>query len=52
MPEGKTPLRIPRFRNVNNFKMDLGVLWTELVWLRMREHWRAPVHVMMDLRVP
>jgi hypothetical protein len=38
-PEGKTQLGQPRCRWVNNIRIDLlefGVIWTELVWLRIR----------------
>jgi hypothetical protein len=38
-PEGKSPLGRPRYRWVDNIKMDLrqdGVVWTGLIWLRIR----------------
>jgi hypothetical protein len=37
-PEGKKPLGRPRWRWVDNIRMDLvedGVVWTGLVWLRV-----------------
>jgi hypothetical protein len=41
-PEGKRPLGSPRYRWVNNIKMDLreigwgdGVVWTGLIWHRI-----------------
>jgi hypothetical protein len=37
-PEGKRPLGRPRRRWIDNIKMDLleiGLLWTGLVWLRI-----------------
>jgi hypothetical protein len=35
--EGKRPLGRPRHRWVDNIKMDIeGMVWTGLVWLRMR----------------
>jgi hypothetical protein len=34
-PEGKRPLGRPRRRWVDNSRMDLGVMWTGLVWLRI-----------------
>jgi hypothetical protein len=37
-PDGKRPLGRPRRRWIDNIKMDLleiGVLWTGLVWLRI-----------------
>jgi hypothetical protein len=34
-PEGKRPLGRPRRRWVDNIRMDLGMMWTGLVWLRI-----------------
>jgi hypothetical protein len=34
-PEGTTPLGKPRSRWMDNIKMDHGVVWTGLVWLRL-----------------
>jgi hypothetical protein len=34
-PEGKRPLGRPRRRWVDNIRMDLGEVWTGLVWLRI-----------------
>jgi hypothetical protein len=34
-PEGKRPLGRPRHRWVDNIRMDLGVVCTGLVWLRI-----------------
>jgi hypothetical protein len=34
-PEGKRPLEIPRRRWVDNIRIDLGEVWTGLVWLRI-----------------
>jgi hypothetical protein len=34
-PEGKRLLGRPRRRWVDNIRMDLGVMWTGLVWLRI-----------------
>jgi hypothetical protein len=34
-PETKRPLGRPRHRWVDNIKLDLGVVWTGLVWLRI-----------------
>jgi hypothetical protein len=38
MPEGRSPLERPRHRLLDNIRMDLvdGVMWTGLVWLRIR----------------
>jgi hypothetical protein len=33
--EGKRPLARPRRRWVDNIKMELGVVWTVLMWLRI-----------------
>jgi hypothetical protein len=54
-PEGKRPLRRPRRRWKDNIKMDLreigwgGVDWIDLA--RDRDHWRALVNTVMNLRV-
>jgi hypothetical protein len=34
-PEGRSPLGRPRLRWVDNIRLDLGVVWTGLVWLRI-----------------
>jgi hypothetical protein len=34
-PEGKRPLGRSRRRWVDNIRMDLGVMWTGFVWLRI-----------------
>jgi hypothetical protein len=34
-PEGRRPLGRPRRRWLDNIRIDLGVLWTGLVWLRI-----------------
>jgi hypothetical protein len=34
-PEGRRPLGTQRRRWLDNIRMDLGVMWTELVWLRI-----------------
>jgi hypothetical protein len=54
-PEGRRQLGRPRWRCLNNLKMDLlemgcgGVDWVGLAQDRYR--WRALVNVVMDLRV-
>jgi hypothetical protein len=35
MPEGKRPLERLRGRWVDNIKMDLGMVWIGLIWLRI-----------------
>jgi hypothetical protein len=55
-PEGKRPLRRPRYRWVDNVKMDL----TETKWGGMdctdlaqdRDQWRALVNMVINLWVP
>jgi hypothetical protein len=54
-PEGKRPLERPRHRWVDNIKMDLreigcdGMDWLELA--EDRDHWRALVNTVMNLRI-
>jgi len=55
-PEGKRPLGKSRHRYEDNIKMDLqevgcgGMYWIELA--EDRDRWRAPMGVVMNLRVP
>jgi hypothetical protein len=55
-PEGRRPLERPRRRWVDNIKMDLreigwdGADWVDLA--KYRDHWRALVNTVMNLRVP
>jgi hypothetical protein len=55
-PEGRRPLGKPRRRWVDKMKMDLreigwdGVDWVDLA--QDRDHWRALVNSVMNLRVP
>jgi hypothetical protein len=54
--EGRTPLRRPRRRWVDNIKMDLReVEWDGMNWIDLaqyRDQWRALVNMIMNLRVP
>jgi hypothetical protein len=55
-PEGRRPLRRPRRKWVDNIKIDLreigwdGVDWVDLA--QDRDHWRALVNTVMNLRIP
>jgi hypothetical protein len=55
-PEGKSPLRRPRCRWVDNIKMDLrkikwdGMNWNDLA--QNTDQWRALVYMVMNLRAP
>jgi hypothetical protein len=55
-PEGKRLPRRPRYRWVNNIKMDLrdvgcgGMDWIDLT--QDRDQWMALVNTVMNLRVP
>jgi hypothetical protein len=55
-PEGKRPLGRPRYRWIDNIKMDLLEIGVSVVdWIGLaqdRYRWRALVNSVMDLRVP
>jgi hypothetical protein len=55
-PEGKRPLGRPRRRWVDNIKMDLReIVWScmDCIYLAQdRDHWRALVNTVMNLRIP
>jgi hypothetical protein len=55
-PEGKRPVGRPRRRWVDNIKIDLGEIgWDGMDWIDLaqdRNHWRALVNTVMNLRVP
>jgi hypothetical protein len=55
-PEGKKPLGRPRCRWEDNIKMDIREIgWGDMDWIRLaqyRNHWRALVNTVMNLRVP
>jgi hypothetical protein len=55
-PEGKTPLRRPRGRWVDNIKIDLREIgWDGMDWIDVaqdRDQWRALVCTVINLRVP
>jgi transposase len=52
-PEGKRPLGRPRYRWVDNIKMDLRQIewngWIDMV--RDRDQWRALMNTALNLRV-
>jgi hypothetical protein len=54
-PEGKRPLGIPRLSWVDNIKMDRrGREWGHIDWIDLAldgDQWRAPVNMVMNLRV-
>jgi hypothetical protein len=55
-PEGKRPLGSPRYRWINNIKMDLlDIILSVADWIGLpqdRYKWRALVNSVMNLRVP
>jgi hypothetical protein len=56
IPEGKRPLGRPRFRWVENIKMNLREIgWDCMDWIALaqnRDQWRALVNTVMNFRVP
>jgi hypothetical protein len=54
-PEAKRPLGRPRSRSEDGIKMDLGEIgWGGVEWIHLaqdRDHWRALVNAMLNLRV-
>jgi hypothetical protein len=55
-PEGKSQLRRPRRRWVDNIKIDLRQIgWDGMDWIELaqdRDQWRALINTVMNLRVP
>jgi hypothetical protein len=55
-PEGKRPLRKPRYRLEDNIKMDFReIVWDGVDWIHMaqdRNQWWDLVNRVMNLRVP
>jgi hypothetical protein len=55
-PEGTRPLGRPRRRWVDDIKIDLREIgWDGMNWIELaqdRDKWRAPVNMVMNLRVP
>jgi hypothetical protein len=55
-PERKRPLGMPRYMCVDNIKMNIREIecgsteWIDLV--QNRDHWRAIVNTVMNLRIP
>jgi hypothetical protein len=53
-PEGKRPLERPRRRWEDGIKMDLKEIGLGVEWIHLsqdRNHWRAIVNAVMNLRV-
>jgi hypothetical protein len=55
-PKGKRPLGRPRYRWVDNIRMNLGeVAWGDVDWTGLakdRNRWRAVVNSVLNLWVP
>jgi hypothetical protein len=55
-PEGKSPLRKPRRRWVDNIRKDLGeVGWRDVDWIGLaqdRNRWRAVVNSILNILIP
>jgi hypothetical protein len=55
-PEGRRPLGRPRHRWEDKIKMDLREIgFGDVDWIHLdqdRDRWRAPVNMVMNLRVP
>jgi hypothetical protein len=55
-PEGKRPLGGPRRWQEDSIKMDLRELvWCGMDWISLtqdKDHWRAFVNTVMNLRIP
>jgi hypothetical protein len=55
-PEGKRPLERPRYRWVDNIKMDLRETgWDGMDWIDLaqdRDQWKVLVKMVMNLQVP
>jgi hypothetical protein len=55
-PEGKRLLGRPRYRSMDNIKMDLREIgWGGTDWIDLaqdRDQWKALVNTVMNLRVP
>jgi hypothetical protein len=54
-PEGKRPLERPRYRRMDNSKIDLREMgWDGMDWIDLaqdRDQWRTLVNTVMNLQV-
>jgi hypothetical protein len=54
-PERKRPLGIPRYRWLDNSKMDLEIGWGGTNWIDLahdRDQWRTLMNKIISLRLP
>jgi hypothetical protein len=55
-PEGNRPLGTPRYRRVDDIKMNLREIeWDDMDWIDLaqdRDQWRTLVNMVLNLRVP
>jgi hypothetical protein len=55
-PEGQRPIGRPRYRWVDNIKMDFGEIeWGGMNWIDLaqnRDQWKILVNTVLSLRIP